>query len=266
MKKIRKRRRVIAWVGASVLVLLLSALPIRMRVPAIDGRALVVVALVCLALGISMAIRASLHRVPEGYVDVAYTFSRYRRTLYAGTRIRFPWEKMAARLRVDESFWVCPPQLVPLSYDHSVVLSCAVSYRLAPEKAHLAVRTPQDWEETLRELLVISLQGMGTTLSPQDLLAWSSRAPSPSAATSGDMRASPWERVNLNLLRRVRARATPLGVQVNWVAIRDVSLVQQAFPRVITGQEAARISDSGAGQYFTQHSHPTEALPRRQPL
>ena len=219
----------------------------------------------CLAGGILLGASPSLHRVPGGCVDISYSFGAYRRTLYEGLHIRSPWEKVVARLCIGETFWVCPPQLVLLSYNDYLILSCAVSYQLLPEKAHLAVLSSQNWEENLRELIVTTLQGMGTRFVPGDFLAWSTCMQSQPASIGADMRPSPWDQADLYLLRLVRARAVRSGAQVNWIAIRDVSLAQRAFPGVITGLAMEGRYDDELSLHGTRHSYPTEALSPRPP-
>lgn len=272
MMKILQRPRVLTFLIIFVLILLLSTLPIDNLLLSFLGfivstlpmvKLLIGLGLFCLIALLFIIISTFLQRVPENYVDIVTSFGSYGRTLYPGINIRLPWEKIAGRLRVSESLMVCPPQVVPLSYDYDVILSCAMSYQLVPEHAHLAISIIENWEKFLYELLVTTLQASGTVFEPGDFLAWVPRASSNATSKSQSARVSPWERVNLYLLGHMREVAQQWGVQVNWTAIRDVKLAKHATALVIKEQSIGMLSEIELAENPREHNYPTEKLTPR---
>ena len=244
----------IAMIVASVLYLLLSVLPITTN-PVIN---LLVLACAMVALGI--VILTSLHWVPESHVDIFFAFGSYERTLGAGVHLLFPWEKLAGRVPVSEFLWVCPLQVVPLSYDEDIILSCIMSYQVVPEHAHLTIRGPSNWEGLLHHLLITTLQTSGTLFRPYDFLPWVFREPSLVTSKNVNERESSWEYVNRYLLGNMRATAARWGVQVNWTAIRDVKLAKHATALVITEHCVESPSFVERTIHFIEHNQPTEQL------
>ncbi len=178
--------------------------------------------------------RYYVHPVSEGYVDIVYAFGKYRRTLYPGFNILLPTEKAGPHLNVGETQWICPTQRVQLSHTEDVVLRAALSYQLVPEDAYMAVTQINQWEESLRELLKASLQTIATTFMPEDFVAW------PQGLLGQAQQSSPsdgahWDRVNAYLFQHLRDRVALWGVQVNWLRIRDVSLVPHGSAVMETG-------------------------------
>ncbi|MFL5589315.1 MAG: SPFH domain-containing protein [Ktedonobacteraceae bacterium] len=264
-----QRPRVVAILVVSVLIILMSILPIPdlllsflwfvlSSLPVV--KLLLGLGLVCFIALLFLSISAFLRRVPENYVDIVSSFGKYKRTLYSGLHVRLPWQKIVERLRVSESLMVCPPQLVPLSYDYDVNLSCMMSYQLVPEQAHLALSTTENWEESLHHLLITCLQASGTVFEPDDFLAWAPHVPSNVTGKTLDVPVSPWERVNLYLLRQMREMAAQWGVQVNWTAIRDVRLAKHTSALVIAGKPARASSAEGWTGNLIEHNYPTEKL------
>lgn len=173
--------------------------------------------------------RNYMRPVPEGMVDIVYAFGKYTRTLYPGPNVVFPWEKVMYTLNTRETQWPGQTQRVQVSRNEDVVLRAEISYQLLPEDAALAVTQVQDWEESLHSLLDTALQTIATTFSPDDFLVWPSGAHS-SRSTYRDQHGMPgssarWEQVNAALLQYMRDKVALWGVQINWVKIRDVSLV-----------------------------------------
>jgi len=183
----------------------------------------------CLLLG-----RFYVHPVPEGFVDITYAFGKYRRTLYPGLNILLPTEKARHRLNVGETQWICPSQRVQLSHTEDVMLRAAISYQLVPEDAYTAITQVNQWEESLRELLLASLQTIATTFMPEDFVAWPRGLLSQVQQSSANDGAH-WDRVNAYLFQHLRDRVALWGVQVNWLRIRDVSLVPHGSVIMETG-------------------------------
>jgi SPFH domain / Band 7 family len=179
--------------------------------------------LVLLVISVVLA-RLYVQPVAEGYVDIVYSFGKYSRTLYAGFNILLPWEKVVHQLNVGEKQWACPLQKVQLSRDEDVVLCATVSYQLLPEDAHIAVIQVNQWEESLKGLVLATIQSIATTFTPDDFIAWPQGLHS-RPLTYDDMDGTlRWERVNAYLFQTIRDQVALWGVQINWVHIRDVSL------------------------------------------
>jgi len=179
----------------------------------------IVLVVICIVLA-----RLYVHPVAEGYVDIVYSFGKYSRTLYPGFNILLPWEKVMHQLNVGEKQWACPLQKVQLSRDEDVVLRATISYQLLPEDAYIAVTQVNQWEESLKELVLATIQSIATTFTPDDFIAWPQGLHS-RPLTYDDMDGTlRWERVNTYLFQAIRDQVALWGVQVNWVRIRDVSL------------------------------------------
>jgi hypothetical protein len=204
------------------------------------GAALIVF-FVLVALFVVM-MRLYFHPVVEGYVDIAYAFGKYSRTLFAGPNILMPWEKVAHSLNIGEKQWVCPLQKVQLARDEDVVLRATISYQLMPKDAYIAVTHANQWEEMLKELAVSTIQSIATTFTPDDFIAWPQGLHSRPLTydTEGEQR---WERVNRYLQDLIAEHAANWGVVVNWIRIRDVSLA----PHGATIVETDAVTDMPTG-------------------
>jgi hypothetical protein len=176
------------------------------------------------------------HKVPKGFVDIAFSSEKYSRTLYKGFNIRLPWEGIKYHLNVGETQWICPDQRIQLSRDEDVILRAVITYQLQPEDAYLAVNEIDNWEQRLREDFITMLQTIATTFSPNDFLTWPQglhAAPSIITEIEDTLQAGPrWERINDHLFQRMRDHVALWGVQIRKVQIRDVVLVPHDIPRV----------------------------------
>jgi regulator of protease activity HflC (stomatin/prohibitin superfamily) len=169
--------------------------------------------------------RLYIHFVPEGTVEVAYLFGKYSRTLYPGLNLLFPGEKRQKPLNTKETEWVCPIQRVQMSRTEDVVLRATVSYQLMPEDAHLALTQVKNWEESLHELFIASLQDVATTFTPEDLLIWQrGLRPNSNAFDNSFDSGVRWEQINNQIFQSIRDKVALWGVQINGVRVRDVAL------------------------------------------
>nr|BBH90383.1 hypothetical protein KTC_51340 [Thermosporothrix sp. COM3] len=195
--------------------------------PIIGIVALVLMLAICVLLA-----RRTFHQIPDGYVAVVYVSGKYHHTLYPGLHFVPPWEKITHELSTGEKQWISPVQRVQVSRDEDLILRATISYQLLPEDAYLAVTQVSNWEHSLRELFVVELQQIGTTFSPEDFIVW------PEGLT-GEPVLNPqvddftsnarWERVNAYLYQRMVERVALWGVQINWITIRDVSIVPRGL-------------------------------------
>ncbi|GHO86852.1 SPFH domain-containing protein [Dictyobacter formicarum] len=185
---------------------------------------LVLVALI--ALGITLA-RRCVHPVPEGFVDIVYSFKKYTRTLYPGFNILLLWEEITQQLNVEEIQWMCPAQIVQISRDEDVMLRGVISYQLLPEDAYLAVTQVRNWEESLRARFQTMLQTITTVFQPEDLLVWPDGRSGHMEQPGDDDFVGGFERreqINDYLLQLMREKVALWGVQINWVSIRDIEI------------------------------------------
>lgn len=227
---------------------------------AIFGLTAAIVLFIALLIISVVLMRLYVHPVPDGYVDIVYTFGKYSRTLDSGFNILLPWEKVVHQLNVEETQWDCPAQKVQLSPDEDVKLRAILSYRLMPEDAHLAVTQVQNWEESLHNLFRTTLQSIATTFSPSDFLAWSQSGYTQGYAARGadgpETGEPRWARVNDYLFRQMRDRAAPWGVQVNWVRIYDVVIAPHGA--IVMDTEPV-VSAQTAGEKVAQKAAPAQA-------
>lgn len=230
---------VVSNVGAFFLFLLVVTFSIFGLVPGI------ILFIVLLIISIVLA-RLYIMPVPEGFVNIVFAFGKYSRTLEAGFNIILPWEKVVRELSITETAWNCPPQRIQMSHTEDVVLRSTISYQLIPEEAHLAVTQVKDWEESLRNICIATIQTIATTFSPNDLIVWQQglhSRPTPSI----DLIAPPesqarWEKVNTYLFEHIQDRVAPWGVQINWVRIHDIVLTPHAAP--VPGESIAAATDN----------------------
>ena len=185
----------------------------------------IIVLLVFVGLSIFLA-RRYIHIVPEEEVDIVRSFGKYKRTLLPGFNILLPWEQISAPLSIAETTWKTPMQRVQMTRDEDVVLRGSMSYRLQPEDAYL-VTSVKNWEESLQDIFVASLQTIAKTFTPEDFIAWPQgmhTRPTHGSAIPLSEGETRWEQVNGQVLQHVRDRAALWGVLVNEVRLYDISL------------------------------------------
>ncbi len=185
----------------------------------------IIVLLIFIGLSIFLA-RRYIHPVAEEYVDIVRSFGKYKRSLYPGFNILLPWEQVSHHLSTAETTWKTPVQRVQMTRDEDVVLRGSISYQLLPEDAY-HVTSVKDWEASLQDIFVASLQMVAKTFTPEDFIVWPQgmhTRPTHGSTiplSEGEVR---WEQVNGQVLQRVRDRAALWGVQVNEVRLYDISL------------------------------------------
>jgi regulator of protease activity HflC (stomatin/prohibitin superfamily) len=194
--------------------------------------------LVLLAFTAYMLLRI-IHPVHEGVIDIVLSPGEYKRTLYSGFNLLFPWEKVTHQINVQETHWNCPPQRIQLSRDEDVILRALISYQVIPQTAHLAAIQVENWEESLRDTFIATLQTIATVFTPDDFVNWpqslreyqSQPHHSVSGSPADDFSESSERRESINdyLCQFTHARTAHWGVQINWVNIRDIELAPHSL-------------------------------------
>ncbi len=184
---------------------------------------------VVLLIASALVIRFYMHPVPEGSVDIVYSFGKYSRTLFPGLNFLLPWEWVDSHLHTRERQWTCPEQTVQVSRDEDVHIKATISYQLMPEDAYLAVTQVENWEESLQDMFKACLQNVCNELTPDDFIVWPQQPPlgqNPHILLSNPVaeEGAHWERINTILFQRMRDRVALWGVAINWVSIRDITL------------------------------------------
>jgi hypothetical protein len=169
-------------------------------------------------------VRLYIRPTPEGQVDIVEAFGKHSRTLFPGLNFVAPWEKIVYKLDTREKVWSCSMQKVPVSRSEEVQLAATITYQLMPEDAHLAALYVSNWEKSLQELFVATIQSVVGELSPEDFIAWTQTPRSRQAAGSPN-NPGRWDRINTILVQRMQDQVAHWGVQIDEVHIRDVALV-----------------------------------------
>jgi regulator of protease activity HflC (stomatin/prohibitin superfamily) len=168
--------------------------------------------------------RFCIRPTPEGQVDIVEALGKYSRTLFPGLNFVIPWEKIVYRLDTREQVWSCPMQKVPISRSEEVQLAATISYQLMPEDAHLAALYVRNWEKSLQELFIATIQAVVGELSPEDIIA-GPHAPRSRQAAGNPNDVRGWDRINIILAQRMQEQIAHWGVRIVGVQIRDVALV-----------------------------------------
>jgi len=210
--------------------------------------------------------RRGFRPLPEGSVDIVYSFGRYTRTLFPGPKFIWPWEKAVQRLSIKEKLWTCPLQVVKISRDQDVRLFASISYQLLPDDAYLALSV-EKWEESLRALFVGTLQSVINQLTPADFVPWPQSHGSPLRTSGTNPPMDPtqdtrWDRINNALTSRIQDRVAGWGVQVNWVRIQDITLIPHLAPAASPppGMQVQARQAMAAGSYAAD---PGNQAPKR---
>jgi hypothetical protein len=190
--------------------------------------------IILLLIGIIAGGRA-IRQVPEGHVDLVFSFSAYQRTLFPGLNFILPWEKVQGRLNTQETTWTSPTMRVNISRDQDVEIVATLTYQLVPEDAHIAILNMKDWEDTLHQHFIGTLKSMVKELSPADFVAWShhvnDRAAGIEAETFIDATSmTRWDRLNVMLRQRLQDQMAMRGIMVNLVHFQDITLIPHLAP------------------------------------
>jgi SPFH domain / Band 7 family len=177
----------------------------------------------------------AIRQVPEGHVDLVFSFSAYQRTLFPGLNFILPWEKVQSRLNTQETTWTSPVVRVNISRDQDVEIVATLTYQLVPEDAHIAILNMQDWTDTLHQHFIGTLKSMVKELSPADFVAWShhvnDHAADIEAETFMDATAmTRWDRLNVILRSRLQDQMAMRGIMVNLVHFQDITLIPHLSP------------------------------------
>lgn len=210
--------------------------------------------LIAILAGCIYLARRCIHSVLEGFVDIVFVSGKYSRTLYAGLNLIWPWEQVMHQVNIEEINWNCSPQKIQLSPEDDVILRAVISYQVVPEDAYLAVTQINNWEESVRNLFVTTLQTISTHFAPTDFLPWphslqayqaqgrqDAQPPhhDPQSAHLpdegiDDFSGSPARREHINtlLFQQMRDRVAIWGVQIHWVRIRDIELMSHTLAAI----------------------------------
>lgn len=205
--------------------------------------------LVALVIACFIGARLYVRPVPEGTVDIIYSFGKYSRTLYPGLNFLLPWEVVDSHLQTREQQWTSPEQIVQVSRDNDVHLKAVISYQLMPEDAYLAITHVENWEESLHNLFVTCLQQASNDLKPDDFMAWpqgSRQGAGVRLNEADDDENTRWARLNNLLFQRMQDRAANWGVLINWVYIRDIILTPHSSLPYVADQMTAYRADTGS--------------------
>ncbi len=194
--------------------------------------------------------RRCIHPVVEGFVDIVYVSGKYSRTLFPGLNLIWPWEEVTHQVNIEETNWDCPPQKIQLSPEDDVILRAVISYQVVPEDAYLAVTQVNNWEDSLRNLVVTTLQTTATHFAPTDFVPWPQSLQAYQAQATyhdpqsthlpdegiDDFSASPARREHINtlLFQQMRDRVALWGIQIHWVRIRDIKLAPHTMAEIST--------------------------------
>ena len=188
---------------------------------------------ILLLIGIIVGGRA-IRQVPEGHVDLVFSFNAYQRTLFPGLNFILPWEKVQSRLNTQETTWTSPPVEVNISRDQDVEIVATLTYQLVPEDAHIASLNMQDWQDTLHQHFIGTLKSMVKELSPADYVAWShhvnDRAGIEVETFTDATAMTRWDRLNMMLRSRMQDQMAMRGIMVNLVHFQDITLIPHLSP------------------------------------
>jgi len=212
------------------------------------------IVLVVMLIGSFITARICMRPVPEGSVDLVYSFGKYSRTHYKGLNFVLPWEWIDTHLDTRERHWTCPEQTVPVSLDEELSFKATISYQLVPEDAYLAVTQTENWEEKLQDYFKVVLQYAAPQLTADDFLVWGQRSRSRSHANGEMAEEARWDYLNTILFEHMRDRAAQWGVEMKEVKIRDITLT----PRASLSSTTKPVFVGDAAQ-----QQPAQASPRR---
>ena len=177
----------------------------------------------------------AIRQVPEGHVDLVFSFGAYQRTLFPGLNFILPWEKVQSRLNTQETTWTSPVVRVAISRDQDAEIVATLTYQLVPEDAHIAILHMKDWEDTLHQHFIGTLKSMVKELSPADFVAWSHHVNDHASDIEVESFNDPgsmtrWDRLNMLLRRRLQDQMAMRGIMINIAHVQDVTLIPHLSP------------------------------------
>lgn len=197
--------------------------------------------------------RRCIHPVADGTVDIVSVSGNYTRTLFPGFNFIWPWEALLNKepVNIKETYLMQDKLRFQLSPEEDVILGAVMFYQVAPEDAYLAITQVKDWQKSLSELFVATLQTVATHFVPTDFLAWSQSLQAYKARTQQTQHDDPEsaylsdesedqftggvsrrKRINTLLFHEIRDRVAPWGIQINWVRIQYIELAPHTLARI----------------------------------
>lgn len=218
----------------------------------------------------------AIRQVPEGHVDLVFSFGAYQRTLFPGLNFILPWEKVQTRLNTQETTWTSPVVRVNISRDQDVEIVATLTYQLVPEDAHIAMLNMKDWEDTLHQHFTGTLKSMVSELSPADFVAWShhvnDRAAELDETFIDAASMTRWDRLNIMLRSRLQDQMAMRGIMINLVHFQEVtpfphlSPVSSPPPGFQSRAAEAALVDTGAARGASPMPRPVASSPVAAPV
>jgi regulator of protease activity HflC (stomatin/prohibitin superfamily) len=157
---------------------------------------------IVLVLFVVVTLIAGIKTVPQGYNYTVERFGRYSRTLTPGLGLIIPYvESIGSRMNIMEQVLEVPSQEV-ITRDNATVMVDGVAFYTVLDAAHAA------YEVANLELAILTLTmtNIRTVMGSMDL----------------DQLLSHRDEINDRLLRVVDAAASPWGIKINRIEIKDI--------------------------------------------